>query len=97
MYVNHNVIVFADQMNKNRIEKLKKYNICFTFMKKLFLRTSFFTSILLLFLVTSADNAISLHTFWFIVRNYIYYNTIYTFRVYINIFFRFPPTVLILD
>jgi hypothetical protein len=46
-------------MNKTRVEKLKDYEICATCMKKLFLRTSFFTLILLLFLTNSADNIIS--------------------------------------
>jgi hypothetical protein len=47
-------------MNKTRIEKLKEYYICVTYMKKLFLRTSLFTLILLLFLVNSANNVISI-------------------------------------
>jgi hypothetical protein len=46
-------------MNKTRMEKLKEYDICVIYMKKLFLRTSLFTLILLLFLVNSANKVIS--------------------------------------
>jgi hypothetical protein len=47
-------------MNKTRMEKLKEYDIWVIYRKKLFLRTSLFTLILLFFLVNSANKVISI-------------------------------------